>query len=54
MTHVLVRLTNIEEEQRRMRIEIGILREDMYQKKMPRGYLAERVTELENQQRRPA
>jgi septal ring factor EnvC (AmiA/AmiB activator) len=48
------RLTAIENEQRRMRIEIGLLREDLYQEKMQRGYLAERVTDLENQQRQPA
>lgn len=47
MTQVLVRLTNIEDEQRRTRLGIGVLREDPYQEKLQRGYLAERVTEIE-------
>lgn len=51
LTTIEERLTGIEAEQRRMRIEIGLLREDLYQKKIQRGYLAERVTDLE---RRPA
>ena len=57
MTMVLARLSAIEEEQgllkeeqRRMRIEMGLFREDLHSELMERGYLAERVRELESSQ----
>lgn len=57
MTMVLARLSAIEEEQgllkeeqRRMRIEMGLFREDLHSERMERGYLAERVRELERSQ----
>lgn len=50
MTQVLVRLTNIEDEQRRMRHEMGLFREDLQNERMERSYLAARVTALEKSQ----
>lgn len=50
MTQVLARLSAIEEEQRRMRHDITMFREDLRNERLERLYLAERVTALDRGQ----
>jgi septal ring factor EnvC (AmiA/AmiB activator) len=57
MTQVFVRfsaietrLTAIEEEQKRVRHEIGLFRKDLYNERLERSYLEERVSVLEQAQ----
>ncbi|NOT59775.1 MAG: hypothetical protein HOP19_06065 [Acidobacteria bacterium] len=49
MGQVLVKLANIEEEQRLMRTDISLFREDHRNERRERAYLAERVTIIEKQ-----
>lgn len=48
---MIVRLANIEDEQRRMRHEMGLFREDLRNERMERSYLAARVDALERPER---
>jgi len=47
---VEARLSTIEEEQRRVRHEIGLFRKDLHNERMERSYLDERLNALEHPQ----
>lgn len=50
MTQMLARLLAIEDEQRRMRHEMGLFREDLRNERMERSYLGARIDALERTQ----
>lgn len=50
MTQMLARLLAIEDEQRRMRHEMGLFREDLRNERMERSYIGARVDALERSQ----
>ncbi len=50
MTQMLARLLAIEDEQRRMRHEMGLFREDLHNERIERSYLSARVDAVERSQ----
>ncbi len=50
VTQMMARLLAIEDEQRRMRHEIGLFREDLRNERMERSYLGARVDAIERSQ----